>query len=225
MNITLLHRAGRETLILFFNGWSRDASGVAALAADGFDVAEASDYTTLDSDLPSLAASYPKRILIAWSLGVWAAAKVFGGSGIEFEDAVAINGTPRPVSAEFGIAPEIFEGTAAHWHEERARERFLLRMAGDRAGLARLPEARRTPESQQSELAAIARQVAASPETASASPFHRAVIGTADRIFPAAAQRAFWRAAEVEAAERDLPHYPFFGISGWREVTDLGKNR
>ena len=223
MQLTCLHRAGGDAAIVFFNGWSRDAPDVAGLSADGFDVWEVHDYTSLDCDLSEVVAASSRRILVAWSLGVWAAAKFLMESGIRFDDAVAINGTLRPIDAECGIAPGIFRGTIEHWGEERARERFLLRMAGGRAEFARLPEVRRSPESQQAELAALEQMIVSAP--AVVSPFRRAVIGAADRIFPAAAQRNFWRTTGTEIAELPLPHYPFSGLSGWREVTELGRNR
>ena len=201
MQLTCLHRAGGDAAIVFFNGWSRDASDVAGLSADGFDVWEVHDYTSLDCDLSEVVAASSRRILVTWSLGVWAAAKFLMESGIRFDDAVAIE----------------------HWGEERARERFLLRMAGGRAEFARLPEVRRSPESQQAELAALEQMIVSAP--AVVSPFRRAVIGAADRIFPAAAQRNFWRTTGTEIAELPLPHYPFSGLSGWREVTELGRNR
>ena len=106
---------------------------------------------------------YAEIDLTAWSLGVWAAAAVFGHSGIHFGSALALNGTLHPVHPEFGIAPEIFDGTIANWLIPAARERFLRRMAGTGAAAQRLPETGRSPEDQQAELAAIRKMASDRP--------------------------------------------------------------
>ncbi len=222
MKTTFLHKTGADRLLVFFNGWSRDAQSAPRLDAGGFDVLEVSDYTTLDGDVWEKVRPYSRIHLAAWSLGVWAAARVFHDLPVRLESALAINGTLRPIDAAFGIAPDIFAGTITHWDDEAARARFLRRMAGSAAELEALPVPDRTPENQKNELAALQEAVAALPQPPNL--YTRAVIGSRDRIFPAPAQKAFWEAERIPFAERDLPHYPFAGLSAWPEVIDLGKN-
>lgn len=222
MKTTFLHQTGEDRLLVFFNGWSRDAHSAPRLDAGGFDVLEVSDYTTPDSDLKEKLRPYSRIHLAAWSLGVWAAARAFRELPVRLESALAINGTLRPVDAAFGIAPDIFAGTIENWDDESARSRFLRRMAGSAAELTALPVPDRTPESQKNELAALQEAILA--ESSLPALFTRAVIGSRDRIFPASAQKAFWEAEGVPFAELDLPHYPFAGLSAWPEVTDLGKS-
>lgn len=137
MNAAFIRQNHTPVLELFFNGWSMDDCVAHALAGAD-DLLAVWDYTSFDLDLLPLLAGYREIRLTAWSLGVWSAAKYFENKEVAFADAVAVNGTLQPVSAEYGIAPDIFAGTAANWLEERARERFNLRLAGGRAERGRV---------------------------------------------------------------------------------------
>lgn len=222
MNSAFLHHAGNTELLLFFHGWSMDEHAVAPLASGGLDVLLLWDYTTLDTAFLSETAGYRKIHLAAWSLGVFAAAKLLAGRDIEFAGATAFNGTLRPVDAAFGIAPEIFRGTAEQWGGERARSRFFQRVAGGRSELESLPLPRRSAESQQAELFALERSAA---EGVPENCFRLAVVGERDRIFPPEAQKAFWKSVHTPVLPLDLPHYPFGEFHSFREVTDLGEHR
>ena len=224
MKTEFLHRNGGNELLIFFNGWSRSASDVSALSAP-FDVLEVHDYTDLDTtDLFRQLGAYSKIQLAAWSLGVWAAGVVFEHSDIHFESALALNGTLYPVHSEYGIAPEIFDGTIANWLMAAARERFMRRMAGSSAAAQRLPETLRSAEDQQSELAVIRQTALERPVPRNI--FTHAAMGRQDRIIPFAAQKKFWATQSgTSAAVLDLPHYPFDGLTSWEEVLDLGSAR
>ena len=142
------YRGESSELLLFFNGWSMDERAVAHLASGGLDVQPLWDSTAPDTAFFAELSRYRKIHLAAWSLGVFTAAQLLAGPAIEFASATAFNGTLRPVDAAFGIAPEIFRGTAEHWGEERARSRFFQRVAGGRAELEAVPLRCRTPEEQ-----------------------------------------------------------------------------
>ena len=220
MKTVFLHRSGSDELLIFFNGWSRDESDVSALSAP-CDVLEVHDYTDLNSSvLFQSIKPYSRLRLAAWSLGVWAAAAVFESSAVHFESALALNGTLHPVHPEYGIAPEIFDGTIANWLDSAARERFLRRMTGSAAGVQRLPQIARMPEEQRNELVSI--RNAASERPVPRNPYTRAVLGKKDRIIPFASQERFWTGQGIPAAAVDLPHYPFDRFSAWEEVLSLG---
>ena len=217
MKTVFLQKNGGEKLLVFFNGWSRSASDAAVLTAP-FDVLEVHDYTDLDSaELFAQIAPYSKITLVAWSLGVWAAAVVFEHSPVRFESALALNGTLYPVHSEYGIAPEIFDGTIANWLIPAARDRFLRRMAGSVAAAQSMPETDRSPEDQQTELAAIRKQAAERPVPHDLYP--HSVMGRQDRIIPFAAQENFWKTqSDTKITVADLPHYPFAGCTEWLNV-------
>ncbi len=207
MKHRFLHRNNSSKCLVFFNGWGMDDNLFAGWEPGGFDVLTVCDYTTLEP-LPDLA-GYKELHLAAWSLGVWAAARVAKG---DFITATAFNGTLRPVDAKFGIAPEIFAGTIANWNEERARERFFARVGKDWNRPAR------SWESQQAELAAIE---TAAADPVPANPFKLALIGTRDRIIPPESQRRFWQGVKTE--EVDAPHYPFEHIASFAEIVEIGR--
>ena len=217
MNAAFIRQNHTPELELFFNGWSMDERVAHALAGT-HDLLAVWDYASFDIDLMPLLAGYREIRLTAWSLGVWSAAKYFENRKVAFSDAVAVNGTLQPVSAEYGIAPDIFAGTAANWLEEHARKRFTLRLAGGRAELAAFPGSGRSAESQQNELNSLLHNITASPVPANL--YRLAVIGSRDRIFSPAAQRAAWQMTASRIVEIDSPHYPFALYS---EVAELGK--
>ena len=223
MKTVFLRQSGGNELLIFFNGWSRDASDVSALSSP-FDVLEVHDYTDLNFDeLFRLIRPYPRLHLAAWSLGVWAAAAVFEHSGFRFESALAINGTLYPVHPEYGIAPDIFDGTISNWPDAGARDRFLRRMAGSGSAAQLLPKPERSPEDQQNELLAIRKH--SSERTIPENPYTKTILGQRDRIIPFASQELFWAGQGIPAVTTDLPHYPFAGKSAWEEVLNLGNAR
>lgn len=232
MKRLFLRRGGYSRLIVFFSGWGMDERPFAHLAGRGglahvfgqpsspigrkisqtpdADFLLCYDYTVPEDrhEFEEILAPYERVSLAAFSLGVWAAAESLDASGISFDDAVAINGTLRPVDAEYGIPPELFERTGEKW-SEKTRARFYRRMCGDAKTLeyflARGPA--RSIESQRAELLAVGRRI--SSGGVRTGPFRRAFIGSGDRVFPPEAQRRFWETQGVEIVESTAPHYPF----------------
>ncbi len=218
MQFNWLNQQNNSTLILFFNGWGMDAGAVNSLSDDGFDLLEINDYST-HKPLPTFQ-EYDRTILVAWSLGLLAAAQ----SGIKADLAIAINGTLRPIDDIFGIPPAIFQGTIDNWHE-RGRNKFNRRMCGDRETLAYFncnPPSRST-EAQQQELIAIRNTVQTQPEPANI--FDVAIISSGDRIVPPAAQRAYWEAEKTAIIELNTPHYLFNRWNSWKELVACAENR
>ncbi len=218
----MVRNRNSERLLMMFHGWSRDAGDFARLAPGTADVAVFSNYAGFDIDPADLGLDcYGQIDLAAWSLGVWAAAYVCGAGcwGIRPARALAINGTLRPLSAEYGIAPEIFLGTAAHWLEPAARHKFSLRMG---IGNAEFPASSRTAADQQHELYRLSEIIAKT--TPPENIFDRALVGERDRIMPAAAQLAAWRQAGLEP--QMVPggsHWCWDKLTNWDEVMTLGE--
>jgi biotin synthesis protein BioG len=214
-------------IIIFFNGWGMDARPVQHLAAEvTMDVLLLFDYTILKLpiNLEELCRRYQRVHLLAWSLGVWAAAIVLENSSIKFDSAIAINGTVSPVSSQYGIPPEIFHATLNTW-DELSRKKFNRRMCAKPEILkffdTNLPE--RSPEEQRIELQAIANMIAAQKQTPNAAIFKLALSGNDDRIFPLAAQVAAWQKAGVPVAQHAMPHYPFTLFNRWQEWLNFAK--
>ncbi len=195
-----------------------DEEVIKPLATGNYDLLEVHDYSSL-SPLPPLP-KYRETILIAWSLGVYAAAN----SKITADLAIAINGTLYPVDQQYGIAPEIFSATITNWHE-KGRHKFNRRMCGDRETLAQFTSnaPRRSIIDQQQELKAIAARTQNKP--CPRNIFDVALVSNRDRIIPPAAQLAYWNKEQCPIISLEAPHYPFNLWNSWKELIDFVRNR
>lgn len=224
MKTTFAHQNASDRLLVFFNGWGMDNALFQRWRGDGdFDVLIAWDYTCL-TPLPPLS-GYREVRLVAWSLGVWAAAVA---ALPPLARATAVNGTLRPIDEHHGIRPAVFQGTIDNWLNDEARERFRQRAIGMAAAEASAPPPvggagpapGRQPLDQRDELQALQDRITGRPEPANI--YDLALIGGRDRIFPPPAQRRFWSRTAVSCREwADAPHYPFAGTSSWQELWNL----
>ncbi len=205
--------AGASSLVLFFSGWSAPAELFARLEADeGTDVMICHDYRdmTFGEDL----SRYREVHLIAWSMGVRMAELALGGKQT-FATATAVNGTPCPIDDSYGIPRNIFLGTLEGLTPETLT-RFNRRMCGSREVMAQYTAAAARPFGEvRDELRAIYDRCL--PPDDKSIRWTRAVVGTDDRIFPAANQRAYWE-GRCTVAEVSAPHYPFHLWTRWREL-------
>ncbi len=203
MNSTWLRTGDGGEVHVFALGWGQTAAAVPpeSLPAAG-DVLALHEWHR-DGALPSLD-GYGRRNLIAWSFGVWAAARLAAA----WDRALAVNGTLTPVDAECGIAPEIFNATVEQWRPRVSAAKFWRRM-----GAPSGPERRDADLLEELEYFAAA--VAASPEAPNC--YGAAWIGRRDRIFSAENQCRSWaRHAGVAVHEFDWPHW--CGSEVWREA-------
>jgi pimeloyl-[acyl-carrier protein] methyl ester esterase len=210
------HNAG---LVVFMNGWGMDACVTTHTPLpDGWDMLMFYDYSTVEApmDLADIAREYDHSVLIAWSMGVWAAGPALAAVTGFFDHAVAVNGTAEPIDERFGIPPEIYGATLDGFCEE-TRGAFYRRMCHSRGRLNRflLAPPRREAADQRRELQAIQEQVECS-EKPLPYPFGRAIIGKRDRIMRPENQERFWE-GRTPFAVRDMPHYPFADIT-WKEL-------
>ncbi len=205
MKISYIAKEGRSRLILIFAGWSTDETAFVDVASECYDIAVISDYSELE--LPQIDASYAEVVVIAWSLGVWAASKVLPASGIPVTLALAVNGTLDPVSDTNGIPVEIFRATAASL-SERSLQKFRRRM-----GAPELPRGPRSIEALAGELNFVDASGPSSPEV---FRWDRAVISADDAIFPSVNQHRAWQEAGVEISEISGAHTP----ESWQHLID-----
>lgn len=208
---------GNSRLLLFFAGWS-----VSPLLFEGMEAEEATDVwivydyrtTTFDADL----AAYTEIHLVAWSMGVWAADRLMQCGSIRPTTATALNGTPCPISDTYGIPTAIFRGTLEGLTAE-GLGRFNRRMCGNRELLAAYEQtapARPLAEVRE-ELQAIYDAISAEAAPPSCPGWTRAIVATADRIFPPANQQAYWQ-GRCPVVEIAAPHYPFYLWTKWNEL-------
>ncbi len=205
-------------LILFFNGWGMVAAAVAHLDAAGYDLFMLNNYTELNP-IDEKFDGYREIYVVAWSLGVWAASTVICKSEIQITQAIAINGTLKPVDENEGIPPAIFKGTLGGW-SEKTRERFLMRMAGGAKEYLKNQSkfGSRSIADQKSELESIFNQCQSLGE--SSFRFDKAVSGNQDAIFTPDNQRKSWQ-GKAELHSLDMPHYPFAHFTSWEQIISL----
>lgn len=228
MNISKPINNGNSQLLLFFSGWSASPSLFTSVAVEeGTDLWIVYDYR--DMSFQEDLSQYQEIQLIAWSMGVWAANYLFYKNLLSpnISRALAINGTPCPLSDTLGIPEAIFRGTLDTLTEEGFR-RFNRRMCGSRelldlyeqsAPLRPLDEVHEELQRIYDTLLIINNL---HPSACSASPnpnklWTQAIIGTDDRIFPAANQRNYWH-GRCPAIEIATPHYPFHLWKQWNEI-------
>jgi|LGOV01.1.fsa_nt_gb biotin synthesis protein BioG len=223
MKTCWLNKAGHEQVLVFFTGWGMDEQLGRQLQANSpadfsYDVLLCYDYRDLalaPSVLVELA-DYEQQVVVAWSLGVWAATHV----GLDkVMQAIAINGTREPISDQYGIPQQIFQSTLETYNEPN-RNRFMRRICGSSAALKRFQTMAPlcSAANQQQELTAIQRHVlTTSPRPLVSWNYSHAIIGGKDMIFPSAAQQTAWH----EVTQTLLPtmaHMPFFDLKNWSEI-------
>lgn len=217
MRTEWLIKKGNRRLVLFFNGWGMDAQAVAHLGG-ACDVWMAYDYRVLESvDLPDVRA-YGEVCVVAWSMGVWAAANVVPQLPVAPGRAVALNGTEHPVDDRWGIPERVYRLTERGMNAA-GREKFVGRMLADAAEAERFAESKpaRSLEEVCGELTAIREQSAVRREE---MKWHKAYVSEQDVIFPAASQRAWWQGRAERVCGLAGGHYPFYRFGSWDEIID-----
>lgn len=204
MKFKIIRRDDSTSATLWFLGWGFDSS-IEPFIPDRGNVILLWDYTSLSLDCDLSA--WESFSVKAWSMGVWAAeAFLSSRKDLNITRAEAYCGTSLPADAAFGIGSDAIRLTIDHWSEVN-RRKFARKICVD-AALASLVEpllTSRTADDQKAELESIL--------GAQAGPgsfkWDLAVISLRDRIFPVAAQRAWWKGRAAEVEERDIPHWPF----------------
>jgi pimeloyl-[acyl-carrier protein] methyl ester esterase len=215
MNRRWINKKQNQTCILFFNGWGMDEKAIAHLSFNGFDLCIFNNYRSIDPIGDELG-GYQNVILVAWSLGVWAAEQTICQSDIRIHKSIAVNGTSRPVHDRYGIPRGVFETTLQGWNEAN-RIKFNRRMMGGTQALNDqerfLPD--RSVDDQKGELQAIYRF----HESEFPASFHWdvALVGEKDLIFSALNQRNWWT-GRTKIQETALPHFPFAGMQHWDQL-------
>lgn len=179
----------------------------------GFDVLIIFNYSNIELKLPDLT-EYSEIIVIAWSMGVWAAEV----ANIKPSMAIAINGTPNPLCSSHGIGTATISATINNW-SDAAQSKFNMRMMGGAAAMEAqkhlLPK--RAIANQKSELQAIA---ALSANHKQSLKWDKAIIGTSDKIFSTANQQKYW-AESTKTTILDIPHWPFSRFKEWKSIIEL----
>lgn len=198
-----IKKEGNTRLLLFFAGWGADVHLFDRPVHPDYDYLLCYDYRTLHFD-SSLLEGYTSIRLMAWSMGVWVASQVLATLKLPFTQKLAINGTIHPIDNEKGIPTAIFDGTLQHFSAPTLAK-FRRRMCGTADSVRQFLsyEPTRPLEELKEELAALKELIANLPPTT--FTWDKAVIGTADKIFPYTNQQQAW--ATVPSITLDIEHY------------------
>lgn len=215
MRIDWVQRKDKGVVIVFFNGWGMDSRSVSHLRTDS-DWVVCSDYRSLkpEGGVPDFS-SYHTLYVVAWSMGVWAAANVLPEWEVHPDRLVALNGTERPVDDLYGIPVRSYVLTE-NGMTERGREKFFARMFADRreAELFSVNKPRRILTEQVEELRLIHKL---SSEHKKCIKWDKIYISEKDLIFPPANQRRWWE-GKAPVASLVGGHYPFYNFTTWKEI-------
>jgi malonyl-CoA O-methyltransferase/biotin synthesis protein BioG len=191
-----------RSLLLFFAGWGMDERPFLEYLPSDRDCMICYDYRSLAFD-GSMLAPYGEIRAVAWSMGVWAAARTLSGRHVT--ESIAINGTPWPVDDERGIATAIFRGTLDGLNENTL-QKFRRRMCGSKEAFLHFMEhaPRRTVEDLREELEQIGNLSAGDDSPPFA--WDCVYIGSHDKIFLPDNQRKAWEGERRVMVECE--HFP-----------------
>lgn len=205
MRHALVSDIGADRLLLIFAGWGMDANVFGRIARPGYDVMVVWDYNTLYIDW-SCTARYCEIVLVAWSLGVYAATQTTQAIDYKITRRVAVNGTPSPIHDACGIPEATFMGTLEAL-TPATLGKFYRRMCSTRDDYARFIETApaREVDDLRSELQSVADSLLLN--VPGNLRWDVAIVGREDRIFPPANQRRYWAAHGVAVENTSDGHY------------------
>lgn len=194
------NRDDGRPLVLLFLGYAFTPESVSHLSTGPYDLAVVHDYRNLDFDRGFL--KNRKIILVAWSMGVWAANKVL--AGVPLQSAVAINGTPFGIHDRFGIPRETFRKTIEDFDFELFKKWcFLADISKADFPFSENPE---------DELRAL--YEASSEPVSQNIAWTKTIVSKKDLVFPPKASECF----ECPVRILPAPHYPFFKLRSVEEI-------
>lgn len=188
MKQTYIIQEDNPKLLLFFAGWAADETPFRQYRPKGMDYMICYDYRTLDFDA-SLLERYRQVNVVAWSMGVWAAAIALASVPKKKLLSIAFNGSISPIDDSEGIPTKIFRATLDGLTPV-SLQKFMRRMCKDshayKAFLAMTP--RRDFNEIKEELELIERQYiqrrGITLDKDNGYLYDYAFIGLHDRIFP-----------------------------------------
>lgn len=222
MRIEWLNQKRKDRVIIFFNGWGMDAAAVSHLTTE-CDVMMCCDYRSLNPDQQGFPEPgvYRKIYVVAWSMGVWAAANVLSRMQLEPSLLIGLNGTEYPVNDQWGIPSRVYELTEKGMSES-GRDKFLQRMLDGKEELQRF-ECNKPVR----EIGEVCEELARIREQSTGMQNHlkwdRVYISGKDVIFPVQNQLNWWQDRAVCCRMLAGGHYPFYQFRTWEEVVGEGE--
>ena len=206
MKYQWLIKNNSKNLVVFFNGWGMDEKVVSHLSSEKFDVLMFYDYRSFEIEKFDFS-KYGKKILVAWSMGVYVCNKfdVFKS----FDKFIAINGTQKPIDDDFGIPPLIYSLTVDNFNELSCGK-FMKKITSK---IDLREYCSRSVDDLKQELISIRDLI-----VENYIGFNKAIISSKDRIIPSKNQIKYWQKENVLFEEIEGPHYIFDLYKKWDEI-------
>ncbi len=207
-----------ENLIIFFSGFMMNPEVFDFLSVENHDIFFIHDYRDfgLDESFFEDIESYFKVNLVSFSLGVTIAAAVMKNLKKEFVDAIAINGTLKPINDFFGIPEKIFHGTLENLSEENL-DKFYKRVFGAEYDAVKKNLIYDVDKAKE-ELSNILSFVQSN--SLLENIYCKAFVSEDDKIFPPTNQMSFWQ-KEVNLIFLQGGHFPFHQFKSWDDILNV----
>lgn len=212
MKFAVNKSVGSPHLLLCFLGWASDDKMLDNFDIEGYDIVSLYDYRTTDisADFFDIVRKYADISFLAWSFGVFVAERVATYLPKPVY-ALAINGTPVPSSAEYGIHPRTLDLTI----KKLDVDKFYERMCAEE--YAAFSPCGRSVEELREELVSLCAWFKEAAENG--IKWNAAMVGERDAIFSYKNMLHYWQenSTFVVLEISDIPHYPF-GVSGVEKI-------
>ena len=232
MQFSWLNRQNNKNLIVFFAGWSFDEKPFEFLACENCDVLFVYDYSgklkvesgklnnskfsTFNFQLADILSYYTYKYLITWSMGVYVAYQM-RDLFKDFDEKIAINGTPFPVDNDYGIPEKPFLLTLRHaktglegkfyqniFDKPEEYERYLK------------TPVERSIENRVTELQNLYDDIKNSKKNYEKF-YDKAFVSLNDKIIPAKNQLKFWQDFSVPVEKLESGHFPYYNFNAWKD--------
>lgn len=218
MNTYWLNNQNNKNLIVFFAGWSFDENPFKFLDCSGYDVLMIYDYNEIKPlDIFQKFNQYENKILITWSMGVFAA-YLLRDFFKNFDYKIAVNGTVTPVDNEFGIPIKMFELTLKHAAVGLSGKFYknIFKTNEEFEKYMKNP-VQRTIENRVSELENLY-ELIKSTKINYTNFYDTAFVSEFDKIIPPQNQKASHNKNNVIVKDLPIGHFPFYQFNSWDEI-------
>lgn len=218
MNTYWLNNQNNKNLIVFFAGWSFDETPFKFLDCNGYDVLMVYDYNEIKHlEIFQQINQYEKKILITWSMGVFAA-YILKDLFKDFDYKIAINGTVTPVNNEFGIPIKMFELTLKHAEVGLAGKFYknVFKTNEEFEKYIKYP-VQRSIENRVSELENLY-ELIKTTKINYTNFYDIAFVSEFDKIIPPQNQKASHNKNNVTVKCLPMGHFPFYQFNSWDEI-------
>lgn len=203
-HITIKESPGNQNLILYMLGWAATPNAVLHITPpEGFDVQACYHYTALKPLRAEDFARYRRIYLFAWSFGIWVAEQCC--RELPIYRAVALNGTPYPVDAKWGMRLRVVLRSMRAMAKAGVENPFMADAEEGRY-MPTGPYAEQSTGEKVDELMFLSGE--AEKESAAHLHWDKAYIADKDEIFPPARMWDYWQTVGLGTGF-DSYHYPF----------------